>query len=162
MQLLIRHPSHPWYKEEWICFIQLHALCCFASAYTCSVSEGLQDEVLEVDGSIPFQPWTAPVLFKTDWLWPATLFFPSRTRPPVYRWQCCVIWLPGCHILCRTANRGVPFNLRGLNSNSLFGLITLMSWAGLGGKYRGQALWHQPNGALGWRVYSKEVERQLY
>lgn len=85
---------------------------------------------LQVDRNIPFQPWADPRLFKADGLWPATFLFLSRTGPPICRWQCYVIWLPGCRILYRTVSRGVPFNLRGLNSSSSFGSITLMSWAG--------------------------------
>lgn len=103
---------------------------CMHCAHNCSLSlsERPQDEALHVDGNIPFQPWTVPGLFKVGY---GQLHFTSTTGKLFYKWKCYAIRLPGHCILRRTASKGIPFNLRGLNPNSPFGSVTPMSWAGV-------------------------------
>lgn len=102
-----------------------------------------------------------PNLFKAEYLWPATQLLPSRTGPQVYKWKCHHL-LPGWYFMQESQQR-IPFHLRGLNSSSSFGLITLiLSWC-LEDKYSRENIWWQlPNEVLRWKVYSKGVKKQVY
>lgn len=160
MQFLFRHSSSAW--EGCVCFIQ-HALCCLASAHTWSATERLQDEALQVDGNIPFQPWTDPVYSKQSIYGQLH----SSSLPGLdqqFIGENAMSSTPRLTYFMQESQRRGSFS----SQRTEFKLILLinhpniLSWC-LEYKYRREAWWHLPNGALGVQrsddVYSKGANK---